>query len=42
MGGKEMDVLYILCESGQIYKRKLNTKGTSLSDMMPAIRVGAG
>lgn len=41
-GGKEMDVLYILCESGQIYKRKLNTKGTSLSDMMPAIRVGAG
>ena len=25
-GGKEMDVLYILCESGQIYKRKLNTE----------------
>lgn len=41
-GGEAMNVLYILCDNGWIYKRTLNTKGASLEGVMPAIRVGAG
>lgn len=41
-GGETMNVLYILCDNGWIYKRTLNTKGASLEGVMPAIRVGAG
>lgn len=41
-GEEAMNVLYILCDNGNIYKRELNTKGTSLNAPMPIIRVGAG
>lgn len=41
-GGEAMNVLYVLCNNGWIYKRTLNTKGASLEGVMPAIRVGAG
>ena len=41
-GGDGMDTLYVLCDNGTVYKRRLNTKGASLSAPMPQIRVGAG
>lgn len=41
-GGEAMNVLYVLCNNGWIYKRTLNTKGASLEGVMPVIRVGAG
>lgn len=41
-GGREMNTLYVLCDNGEVYKRELNTRGTSLNSLMPNIRVGAG
>lgn len=41
-GGKDLNYLYIIGEDNSIYRRQLNTRGTSVNDPMPTIRVGAG
>lgn len=40
--GDDLSVLYVLCDNGKLYKRKLNTKGASIYTAMPQVRVGAG
>jgi len=41
-GGQELNYLYIIGEDNMVYRRQLNTRGSSVNDVMPTIRVGAG
>ena len=41
-GGAALNWLYVLDDSGRIYRRQLHVKGSSPASPMPAIRVGAG
>lgn len=41
-GGKDLNYLYILGDDNIVYRRQLNTRGASVNDLAPKIRVGAG